>query len=1014
MYWTHLIFVFLHGGLFNWQRTAASKPGYLDFDNLPETNFSCDGKVIGGYYADVETGCQMFHVCTIGQKGEVTDIKFLCLNGTVFDQETRVCERIDEVDCSKSEDFFGLNLELYGNNANFGIQPENEFECEDCSTDQTEDDEYEESEETTTYTTSTTTTTTTTTTPKPTTSSTTTARPTHHYQTSSQETIAALLALHNAFNQGLQGSKVKAPPPRVINNAFSPTKPTIKPYSTYATQRPNANLNFKSHYTPDSQSYGSLNLQQRERPYYFTPATEKSNYHHFHSGDTSFGHSFDVTRPYNFQYFHSRKIPDDKPSVSVVTSTSTSTSIKTSKPNATDATEYPTGFDDYQDDIQDSFFDDVPKLRQKRDYHWNHKSDEEVTTIRYKNHKYDDETDTRSGKDREQFLQNLLGSIDLEDNVREKMTDFFKKEEQELDSMSKNGGFEMNNLGNKIGQIFLQEINITDSDERKTKSDKLTEWRKYFDDMKRDINLNYTFETNLKETDNNKLDRVKRDTRRIGIGRATNPPSRFEERGQSRRTNIDTEQFQVETKRVRPGKEHVELKPVSEDIHDDFTTLEYRRSSKVRSHQPRSTTSLRDFKFNYETTSALPDSLVKPLRQSRRRPLPSKEARDFVHEENDYPETSIRHRPQEIRAKTSRSENENPLTSNGARDFRRKENNNPETSLRHRPQEIRSKNSRTVNENPLPSYSARDFVHKENNRPAISQRHRPQETRSKNPRTQEIRPETENPLPPNSARDFVLKEDEFPETSQRHPSQDVRLMNTRKQTENPFLPKESKELINEELRSTTPVDSELNSFEKEQLGPPQSQTASSISEEEKDFIHEERPAPVLQTQRPREAAPNHGRASTPSPLSSREDRKEGYGRTTSPLASRPNRGRGRVRSRSESSTPTSTTTLIPRVTLIPDPNFDCEGKVKGGFYADIYNDCRAFFICSQGEINGPLLKTHFPCGDKTKFNQRSRTCQAEDLVECSVSKRYFHLNNDFLVPESEDDLKGNFEPLKVR
>lgn len=30
-------------------------------------------------------------------------------------QETRVCERIDEVDCSKSEQFYNLNLELYGN-----------------------------------------------------------------------------------------------------------------------------------------------------------------------------------------------------------------------------------------------------------------------------------------------------------------------------------------------------------------------------------------------------------------------------------------------------------------------------------------------------------------------------------------------------------------------------------------------------------------------------------------------------------------------------------------------------------------------------------------------------------------------------------------------------------------------------------------------------------------------------------------------------------------------------------
>lgn len=71
--------------------------------------------MIGGYYADLETSCQMFHVCVIGQGDEPMDIKFLCLNGTVFDQETRVCERVDEVDCSKSEKFYYLNLELYGN-----------------------------------------------------------------------------------------------------------------------------------------------------------------------------------------------------------------------------------------------------------------------------------------------------------------------------------------------------------------------------------------------------------------------------------------------------------------------------------------------------------------------------------------------------------------------------------------------------------------------------------------------------------------------------------------------------------------------------------------------------------------------------------------------------------------------------------------------------------------------------------------------------------------------------------
>ncbi|XP_042878854.1 mucin-5AC-like isoform X2 [Penaeus japonicus] len=86
----------------------------LDMDNLPATNFTCKEKVIGGYYADVYTGCQMFHVCTLDEKGEIHDYKFRCLMGTVFDQETRVCERADDVDCTKSESFFHLNNELYG------------------------------------------------------------------------------------------------------------------------------------------------------------------------------------------------------------------------------------------------------------------------------------------------------------------------------------------------------------------------------------------------------------------------------------------------------------------------------------------------------------------------------------------------------------------------------------------------------------------------------------------------------------------------------------------------------------------------------------------------------------------------------------------------------------------------------------------------------------------------------------------------------------------------------------
>ncbi|XP_077292207.1 uncharacterized protein LOC143915429 [Arctopsyche grandis] len=196
-----LLFIFQN----EFRISYAAEPGYLDFDNLPETNFSCAGKVIGGYYADLETDCQMFHVCTIGQLEEPMDIKFLCLNGTVFDQETRVCERVDEVDCSKSEHFYSLNLELYGNTAPPLIKAEidDDDDVENGSEDDYEDDNYEETSTTpkTTTTSTTTTTTTTTTTKRPTTTTTktyyTTSKPTFY-----QTTIQDYHSLHEDENDG--------------------------------------------------------------------------------------------------------------------------------------------------------------------------------------------------------------------------------------------------------------------------------------------------------------------------------------------------------------------------------------------------------------------------------------------------------------------------------------------------------------------------------------------------------------------------------------------------------------------------------------------------------------------------------------------------------------------------------------------------------------------------------------------------------------------------------------------
>ena len=42
--------------------TQVRPPNYSP-DRLPETSFTCEDKVSGSYYADVEASCQLFHVC---------------------------------------------------------------------------------------------------------------------------------------------------------------------------------------------------------------------------------------------------------------------------------------------------------------------------------------------------------------------------------------------------------------------------------------------------------------------------------------------------------------------------------------------------------------------------------------------------------------------------------------------------------------------------------------------------------------------------------------------------------------------------------------------------------------------------------------------------------------------------------------------------------------------------------------------------------------------------------------
>lgn len=81
--------------------------------NLPETKFTCSDKIHGGYYADIETGCQMYHICARDKFGYMRSQKFLCGNGTVFDQRHMVCQDYRKVrSCKDSPKYYRNNAKL--------------------------------------------------------------------------------------------------------------------------------------------------------------------------------------------------------------------------------------------------------------------------------------------------------------------------------------------------------------------------------------------------------------------------------------------------------------------------------------------------------------------------------------------------------------------------------------------------------------------------------------------------------------------------------------------------------------------------------------------------------------------------------------------------------------------------------------------------------------------------------------------------------------------------------------
>ncbi|XKL62008.1 hypothetical protein PGB90_001841 [Kerria lacca] len=93
------------------------EPGvdYPLYHSVPETSFSC-GNVpfVPGIYANVETGCQAYHVCHDGREGH-QGASFLCSNGTLFNQEEFTCDWWYKVDCQQAPSLYRLNADAETN-----------------------------------------------------------------------------------------------------------------------------------------------------------------------------------------------------------------------------------------------------------------------------------------------------------------------------------------------------------------------------------------------------------------------------------------------------------------------------------------------------------------------------------------------------------------------------------------------------------------------------------------------------------------------------------------------------------------------------------------------------------------------------------------------------------------------------------------------------------------------------------------------------------------------------------
>ncbi|XP_068226837.1 titin-like [Palaemon carinicauda] len=76
---------------------------------IPLTSFGCDLVAdYPGYYADMEAGCQVFHICHRSGRQD----SFLCPNGTIFNQKYFVCDWWYNFACEDAPFFYPVNAAL--------------------------------------------------------------------------------------------------------------------------------------------------------------------------------------------------------------------------------------------------------------------------------------------------------------------------------------------------------------------------------------------------------------------------------------------------------------------------------------------------------------------------------------------------------------------------------------------------------------------------------------------------------------------------------------------------------------------------------------------------------------------------------------------------------------------------------------------------------------------------------------------------------------------------------------